>query len=269
MLVAALTVSGCIATSIVGVVNDTNCGSKHFTASASAASCVASCVNRGIKYLLVSHGKVYQVSPQRQLPCIRTAIGGSSWKCRWVWVGHMRTQTDRFNAVAAPRKQKTRWSGWATVYLRVALGLGFLSAVGDRFGAWGAPGAPLVAWGNFHNFLVYAAKLNPWFPASWSPVVGWIATVCEIVLGIGLIAGFRTRIIAFLSGWLTLAFALGMTFGLGVKAPFNYSVFAASAGSFLLGCMDAYPWSLDALWDRKDHRPAVPAPRSKGRPGPP
>ena len=162
-------------------------------------------------------------------------------------VKEMRTQRDRFKAVMAFGKQKPPWSAWVTVYLRLALGFGFLSAVGDRFGAWGAPGAPLVAWGNFHNFLIYTAKLNPCFPASWSPAVGWVATVCEIVLGIGLIAGICIRAAAFLSGWLTLAFALGMAFGLGVKAPLNYSVFAVSAGSFLLACAEAYPWSLDAL----------------------
>lgn len=152
---------------------------------------------------------------------------------------------------------RQKLSGWATVYLRLALGLGFLSAVVDRFGVWGAAGTPLVAWGNFHNFLTYTARLNPWFPASWAPIVGWIATVCEIVLGIGLVAGLHTRIIAFLSGWLTLAFALGMAFGLGIKAPLNYSVFAASAGSFLLACVDTYPWSVDALRNRNKSRTAV------------
>lgn len=159
----------------------------------------------------------------------------------------MQTQLDRLKVVMALGNEKPPWSSWATVYLRLALGLDFLSAVGDRFGVWGAPGAPLVAWGNFHNFLAYTAKLNPWFPASWSPLVGWIATLCEIVLGIGLVAGLRTWLTAFLSGWLTLAFALGMVLGLGIRAPLNYSVFAASAGSFFLACADAYPWSLDAL----------------------
>ncbi len=159
-------------------------------------------------------------------------------------------ELERLRTVMAVKSDKPSWSGWATVYLRLALGVDFLSAVGDRFGVWGASGTPLVAWGNFHNFLTYTAKLNPWFPTSWSSLVGWIATLCEIVLGIGLVAGLHTRLTAFLSGWLALAFALGMAFGLGIKASLNYSVFAASAGSFLLACAEAYPWSLDALWDR-------------------
>lgn len=140
-----------------------------------------------------------------------------------------------------------RWPGYASVYLRLALGTAFLSAVADRFGIWGGPGAHLVAWGNFHNFLVYTAKLNPWFPAGWIPAVGWIATLCEIVLGVALVVGYRTRIAAFLSGLLILAFAIAMTTGLGIKAPLNYSVFTASAGAFVLAQVKVHPWSLDAL----------------------
>lgn len=140
-----------------------------------------------------------------------------------------------------------KWSPGVSVYLRLALGTAFLSAVGDRFGLWGPPGTPQVGWGNFHNFLWYAAKINPWFPAAWIPTIGWIATACEIVFGVALIVGFKTRVAALLSGFLTLAFALGMAFGLGVKAPLDYSVFTASAASFLLACVTSYPWTLDSL----------------------
>ena len=67
MLVAALTIFGCLAfsaTSMVGVVSDSMCGVKHSHASKEAAQCVASCVQKGSKYVLVSKGKVYQVDPQ-------------------------------------------------------------------------------------------------------------------------------------------------------------------------------------------------------------
>lgn len=140
------------------------------------------------------------------------------------------------------------WTGSATVYLRLALGAGFLSAVADRFGLWGPPGSHLVAWGNMHNFFAYTAQLNPWFAANVAPTVGWAATWCEIVFGICLVLGIYTRAAAILSGLLTLAFALGMAFGLGIKAPLNASVFAVSAGSFLLACPARYPLSLDRLW---------------------
>lgn len=138
---------------------------------------------------------------------------------------------------------------YTTLYLRLALGIGFLSAVADRFGIWGPPGRPLVAWGNFHNFLHYTSTLNPWFPATWIPAVGWIATICEAVLGIALILGFRTRVAAFCSGLLTLAFAVGMVVGVGVKAPLNYSVFAVSAAAFLLAEVKCDFWSVDK-WTR-------------------
>lgn len=119
-------------------------------------------------------------------------------------------------------------------YLRLTLGAAFLAAVTDRFGLWGPPGAANVAWGNFQHFLDYTAILNPYLPPSLTPPLGWVVTVAETVLGVALIAGFRTQITALLSGFLLLAFAIGMTIGLGIKAPLNYSVFSASAGAFLL-----------------------------------
>lgn len=136
---------------------------------------------------------------------------------------------------------------YTTLYLRLALGIGFLSAVADRFGLWGPPGKALVSWGNFHNFLHYTAVLNPWLPASWIPSVGWVATICEVAFGIALILGLRTKLAALASGVLTLIFALSMTFAVGIKSPLSYSVFVCSAGSFLLARAGAYPWSLDSL----------------------
>jgi len=41
----------------------------------------------------------------------------------------------------------------STVFLRLALGFSFLSAVADRFGLWGAYGQPHVAWGDFARFV--------------------------------------------------------------------------------------------------------------------
>lgn len=141
---------------------------------------------------------------------------------------------------------------YVTLYLRFALGVGLLSAVADRFGLWGQPGAPLVAWGDFQNFLRYTAALNPWVPAHWVAPLGWVTTACEAAFGIALILGFRTRLTAVATGLLTLVFALAMIFALGVKAPLNYSVFAFSAGSFLLATLGAFPWSIDSLLSSND-----------------
>lgn len=60
-----------------------------------------------------------------------------------------------------------------------------------------------------------------------------------------LIVGYRTRLAAAFSGLLTLAFAIGMVYGVGMHAPLNYSVFAVSAGSLLLAGVGTYPLSLD------------------------
>ncbi len=160
----------------------------------------------------------------------------------------MRIKTnDTWNALAAGHKCLI------TLYLRLALGIGFLSAVADRLGWWGAPGTPNVAWGNFHNFLTYTAKLNPWFPGGWIPTIGWTATVCEACFGVMLILGYRIRAAAFLSGLLTLAFAIGMVCGVGIHAPLTYSVFAVSAGSFLLAGVEKYPLSLDNWTETMRH----------------
>ncbi len=121
-----------------------------------------------------------------------------------------------------------------SIFARVALGAGFLSAVADRFGLWGGPGAPHVAWGDFAHFLEYTRKVNPWLPAPWIPALGWFVTVTEIVLGVALVAGVARRPVAALSGALLLAFAAGMTVGTGVKTALDASVFAAAAGAFLL-----------------------------------
>ena len=126
---------------------------------------------------------------------------------------------------------------YSAIFLRIALGIGFLSAVADRFGWWGAPGANGVAWGNFDKFLAYTGQLNPFMPSSLIPAVGYIATGTEIILGAALIIGFRLRESAFLSGLLLLAFALGMITGVGIKGPLDYSVLTAAAGAFLLSAV--------------------------------
>jgi uncharacterized membrane protein YphA (DoxX/SURF4 family) len=141
----------------------------------------------------------------------------------------------------------SRLSDYDTVYVRLALATGFLGAVSDRLGLWGPYGTPNVAWGDMPHFLAYAAKLNPWFPQGIVPFVGATVTVIESALGIGLLLGFHTRRAAQLSGWLVLAFGIGMTVGTGFKSALNASVFAFSGGAWLLARAREYPMSLDAL----------------------
>jgi uncharacterized membrane protein YphA (DoxX/SURF4 family) len=136
---------------------------------------------------------------------------------------------------------------YTTVYMRLALGSTFLASVTDRFGLWGPSGTRNVAWGNFDNFLAYTAQLNPYLPTAWIPTLSWIVTLAEVACGLALIVGFQTRRVAVVSGLMLLAFALGMTMGLGIKAPLNYSVFSAAAGAFLLATNADDPLSIDTL----------------------
>ncbi len=135
--------------------------------------------------------------------------------------------------------------GYETLFARLALAAGFLSAVADRFGIWGPPGGPGVAWGNFISFSEYAAQINPWAPSALMPAIAWTATLAEVALALLLIAGYRTRWAGLGSGVLLLLFALGMTAGTGIKSAFDASVFAASAAGFLLAARTAFPLSLD------------------------
>lgn len=122
-----------------------------------------------------------------------------------------------------------------SLFARVALALGFLSAVADRFGLW-TPllGSENVVWGNMASFTAYTGVLLPWVPNGLLPVFAWAATVAEIVLGVSLLVGFQKRLTALLSGILLLVFAFSMIFFVSIKAPFDYSVFAAAACAFLL-----------------------------------
>ena len=79
----------------------------------------------------------------------------------------------------------------SSVVLRFGLGLGFLSAVADRFGLWGAFGQPNVEWGNFSRFLEYTHTLNWYVPARMIPTLGIMATSAEILFGLLLLVGWQ------------------------------------------------------------------------------
>ena len=143
---------------------------------------------------------------------------------------------------------------FSSVYLRLALGMSFLSAVADRFGFWGAYGEPHVAWGNFARFVDYTARLNWFVPAAMTPALAIVATAAETLFGILLVLGWKTGITALLSGVLLTTFALTMTMASGVKAPLDASVFSAAGGALLLGASENVPFSLDELLRRNRQR---------------
>ena len=84
------------------------------------------------------------------------------------------------------------------------------------------------------QFNAYVAQLNWFLPTAVIPLIGWAATVAEILLGVGLLIGWRLRWISLASALLLLSFGLMMLLTLGPKAPLDYSVFTASCAAFLL-----------------------------------
>ena len=136
---------------------------------------------------------------------------------------------------------------YSSLFLRLALGLSFLSAVADRFGVWGPFGKPNVSWGSFARFVAYTGQLNWFLPDALIPAVASIATCAEAVLGLSLLTGWHTRTAALLSGILLTLFGVTMALALGVKAPLDFSVFSAAGGAFLLATCTELPVSVDEL----------------------
>ena len=134
------------------------------------------------------------------------------------------------------------------LFLRLSISLGFLSASADRFGMWPKESS---TWGNWDGFLDYTQVLNPWFPNALIPIIGATATAAEIVFAFFLILGFKTELFAKLSAILLLIFALSMTFSIGIKSAFDYSVFTASAAAFALSLIKEKYLELDILMAKK------------------
>jgi len=141
----------------------------------------------------------------------------------------------------------SNFASYATMLLRIGLGVGFLSAVADRLGLWGAFGQPNVEWGNFSRFLEYTHTLNWYLPAAMILPLGIIATGAETLFGLLLLVGWHTRIAAMLSGLLLLTFGTAMTLALGVKAPLNFAVLTGTGGALLLANCERFPFSVDEL----------------------
>ena len=134
------------------------------------------------------------------------------------------------------RAGAARWTEWA---LRLSLATAFLSAVGDRLGAWGPHGSPHVSWGDWQHFRVYADRLNWSMPSAIRPAAAVLATAGEAIFAVALITGFRLREAAIGSGVLLTIFAISMSLALGIKAPLDYSVFTAAAAAFSLAVLSA------------------------------
>ena len=136
------------------------------------------------------------------------------------------------------------------LFLRLAISIGFLSAVADRFGMWQKD---VSVWGNWDNFLNYTKQINPWIPNSLISTAGIIATAAEIIFALFLLIGFKTELFAKWSGFLLLLFALSMTFFTGIKRAIDFSVFTASAGAFALSLMKEKYIEIESLIAKRNN----------------
>src|ERR1700719_3622024 len=125
----------------------------------------------------------------------------------------------------------------ARVFLRLALGITFLVAIGDRVGWLGPYGSKNVSWGDWTHFVQYVAVLNSFVPKSLIPGLAVLETIIELGLGIALLSGIYQRVVAWSSAGLLVSFALTMSIALGITAPLSYSVFTALGAALLLGAV--------------------------------
>ncbi len=132
----------------------------------------------------------------------------------------------------------------ATLLLRIALALGFLSASASRLNLWGKHSS------GWQNFLNYTEQVNSFLPKNFIPTIAIVSTILELVFGILLLIGYQTNYVAYCSALLTLLFAIAMTYSFGIKEPLDYSVFAFSAAAFLLATSHNYKWSIDQLLNK-------------------
>ncbi|MEA9415416.1 DoxX family protein [Flavobacterium sp. PL02] len=129
----------------------------------------------------------------------------------------------------------------ATLLLRIALAIGFLSAVSSRLGLWGEYSS------GWQNFIAYAEKVNSFAPKNSIPIIAILSTLLETLFALMLLIGYKTRLAATGAAILTLLFALAMAYSFGIKDPLDYSVLAFSAAAFLLATMPQYRWSIDEI----------------------
>ncbi len=142
-------------------------------------------------------------------------------------------------------------SGIAQLFLRLALGIGFILPVMDRLGFLGPPGTGKVNWGDWAHFIDYTHSLMPYLSPSMAYILGGLATLAEIVLGICLIIGYKLKYVSLGSAVLTFTFGVCMATSLGIAAPFNYPVFVFTGAGLLLSEYKNFRWSIDNFLDNK------------------
>lgn len=124
------------------------------------------------------------------------------------------------------------------LFLRVVLAAGLLAAVGARFGLVGAPAA-------FDALTWWTARLWGLAPAALVSLLGWVVVGIELVLGLMVLLGLRTRQAALVAGVLLSAVAVAMALRDGLAAPFHAALFAVAGLSFAIHQIGAGRFSVD------------------------
>lgn len=138
---------------------------------------------------------------------------------------------------------------WIAAILRILIAAAFLQAVCDRFGVFGGPGTPGVAWGDFSHFVAYTARVNSFLPLAMIPAVAVLATIAEIFCGVTMLLGIRLRAAALASAILLFLFATAMT--ISGLSQFSYAVYLMCIGALVLATVNASLLSVDTLAARK------------------
>jgi hypothetical protein len=138
--------------------------------------------------------------------------------------------------------------------LRIFVGIAFVSAICDRLGLFGGPGAPGVSWGNFQNFVYYTAQVNSFLPRRIIPALAVVESFIEGGLGITMLLGLEVRPVSIASAALLSVLGVAMTVSLGVSSQFSFAVFVLAAGTFVIANVDATLLSLDAVRARLKRR---------------
>ena len=145
-------------------------------------------------------------------------------------------------------------SGIAQLFLRIALGIGFLLPVMDRLGLMGPAGSAGVAWGDWKHFVAYTNTLMPFLNYTITNIMAVMATVAEFIFGVCLIIGLKIKPIALGAAILTLAFGLCMAIFAGISAPFTYPVFVFTGAGLVLSGIGYYRWSIDNFILNKSYK---------------
>jgi len=73
------------------------------------------------------------------------------------------------------------------------------------------------------------------------------SSILEIVFSVCLLLGFKTELVAKLSGALIACFGLAMFTSVGLKATFDYSVWNAVGACLAISCLKEKHWEIDSV----------------------